>query len=203
MLKKLGWNPQPEMLSLLCRLLREHHGVERFLPAPVRVGGINRGHIYKLLDMMDLRKGAEVGVAGGENAAEILDTIEGCELLCVDHWGTSWSKKLEGRARRRLGDYAGATIVKARSVEAAQQVEDGSLDFVYIDAAHDWDNVMLDLILWNRKVKAGGVIAGHDYDRGHKKGVVPAVDEFTRRHQIFEWFLTDQKREASFFWMKP
>ena len=83
------------------------------------------------------------------------------------------------------------------------RVLDGSLDFVYIDGAHDFDNVMLDLIVWSRKVKAGGIVAGHDYDRPHKRGVVPAVDTYTRMHGIHEWFLTDQKREASFIWMKP
>jgi hypothetical protein len=74
---------------------------------------------------------------------------------------------------------------------------------VYIDANHDFDSVMMDLILWSRKVRSGGIVAGHDYDRSHMKGVVPAVDAYTKAHGIQEWFITDQKREASFIWMKP
>ena len=203
MLKKLGWNPKPEMLSVLCRLLRKHYGLERFLPAPVRVKGLHRIDVYKLINWMGLKKGAEIGVAAGENAEVMLQTVEDCELLCVDHWGTSWSKKLEKRAYQRLAQYHDVTIHKASSMDAARAVPDKSLDFVYIDAAHDFDNVMLDLIVWSRKVKPGGIVAGHDYDRPHKRGVVPAVDTYTRVHGILEWFITDPKREASFLWMKP
>ena len=202
MIKKLGWNPEPEMLSLLCRLLRKHYGLERFLPAPVRVKGMHRGDVSKLISLMGLRKGAEIGVAAGEHAEYMLQHIEGCELLCVDHWGTSWSKKLEGPARKRLAPY-NAIIIKKTSIQASLDVPDGSLDFVYIDAAHDYDNVMLDLILWSRKVKRGGIVSGHDYDRSHRTGVVPAVNDYVRAHRITEFFITDQKREASFMWMKP
>jgi predicted O-methyltransferase YrrM len=151
---------------------------------------------------MGLRKGAEIGVAGGVHSESLLQNIEGCELLCVDHWGTSWSKKLESEARARLAPY-NATLVKASSMEAARDVADGSLDFVYIDAAHDFDHVMEDLITWSRKVKPGGIVSGHDYDRGHRRGVIPAVNAYTRAHNIREWFLTDPPHEASFIWMKP
>lgn len=202
MLKKLGWNPQPEMLSMLCRLLREHYGLTRFLPAPVRVKELHRIDVAKIINLMGLRKGAEIGVAGGHFSEILCQNITDCELLCVDFWGTSWSKKLEHPARRRLGAY-NTTLIKAKSVEAAASVPDGSLDFVYIDAAHDFDNVMLDLITWSKKVRGGGIVAGHDYDRPHRKGVVPAVNAYTKQHRISEWFLTDQKREASFIWMKP
>jgi glycosyltransferase involved in cell wall biosynthesis/predicted O-methyltransferase YrrM len=202
MLGKLGWHPEPEMLSILCRLLREHYGLTRFLPAPVRVKGLHRVDVSKLIGLMGLRKGAEIGVAGGQHSELMLQTIPDCELLCVDTWGTSWSKKLERPARKRLEPY-GATIVKAESVDAARSVPDESLDFVYIDADHTFDHCMEDLIAWGRKVRSGGIVAGHDYDRPHKKGVVPAVDAYTKAHRIQEWFLTDQKREASYMWVKP
>jgi glycosyltransferase involved in cell wall biosynthesis/predicted O-methyltransferase YrrM len=202
MLKKLGWNPQPELLSPLCRLMREHYGLTRFIPAPTRVKDLHRVDVAKLICMMGLRKGAEIGVAAGVHSEILCQQIENCELLCVDFWGTSWSKKLEGTARRRLAPY-NAKLVKATSMEAARDVAPGSLDFVYIDANHDFDQVMEDLITWSRKVRPGGIVAGHDYDRGHLRGVVMAVDFYTRAHSIEEWFLTDQKREASFIWMKP
>jgi predicted O-methyltransferase YrrM/glycosyltransferase involved in cell wall biosynthesis len=203
MLKKLGWTPPMSAdPSMLCRLLREHFGIDRFTPGPVRVTGMQRVDVSRIIGLMGLRKGAEVGVAGGVHSEVMLQNIPDCELLCVDSWDTSWSRKLEGGARARLAPY-NATIVKAHSVEAALQVPDGSLDFVYIDAAHDFDNVLLDLILWSRKVKQGGVVAGHDYDRPHKRGVVPAVDAYTKQHGIAEWFLTDQERETSFMWLRP
>jgi hypothetical protein len=49
------------------------------------------------------------------------------------------------------------------SIEAAETYLDNSLDFVFIDAAHDYDSVKQDIISWLPKVKKGGIISGHDY----------------------------------------
>jgi hypothetical protein len=37
------------------------------------------------------------------------------------------------------------------------------LDFVYLDGAHDRDNVLIDVLLWKKKIKLGGFLSGHDY----------------------------------------
>ncbi len=203
MLKKIGWHPAPEMTSLLCRLLREHYGLTRFLPAPMRVPGFMRGDVSRIIGLMGFKKGAEIGVQKGLHSEQMLQAIPDCELLCVDDWKIWWSRREEQGARERLAPY-NATIVKGLSVDAAKDVPDGSLDFVYIDAAHDFDNVMLDLILWSRKVKHGGIVSGHDYDRAHSRvgGLVKAVNAYTIAHRITEWFLTDEKKMTSFIWMK-
>lgn len=57
-----------------------------------------------------------------------------------------------------------------------------SLDFVFIDAAHDYDNVLRDIISWYGKVKNGGVIAGHDYENA--LAVKQAVDDFFGEKKI-------------------
>jgi FkbM family methyltransferase len=49
------------------------------------------------------------------------------------------------------------------SAESAAEFADGSLDFVFIDAAHDYDSVVKDLAAWHRKLKPDGIWAGHDY----------------------------------------
>jgi len=49
------------------------------------------------------------------------------------------------------------------SLEAAEQFEDNSLDFVHIDASHDYENVLADIRAWYPKVKPGGFITGDDY----------------------------------------
>lgn len=52
-------------------------------------------------------------------------------------------------------------------------------DLVFIDALHDYEHVMQDISLWWPKVRAGGVLAGHDFN--HKwPGVERAVaDHFS------------------------
>lgn len=66
--------------------------------------------------------------------------------------------------------------VKLASLEAAKLYEDRSLDFVYIDANHEYESIRDDIEAWLPKVKIGGYIGGHDYVRG-KYGVYRAVDE--------------------------
>lgn len=56
-------------------------------------------------------------------------------------------------------------------------IEDGSVDFLFIDASHDYQSVRRDLRLWTPKVRPGGIAAGHDYHPDWP-GVVQAVDEF-------------------------
>jgi hypothetical protein len=53
--------------------------------------------------------------------------------------------------------------IRMTSVEAASLYEDNSLNFVFIDGAHDYDSVMADIAAWFPKVKSGGVISGHDF----------------------------------------
>lgn len=67
------------------------------------------------------------------------------------------------------------TDIKSNSWEAAEQFEDHSLDFVYIDADHKYDSVKRDIIAWLPKVKNGGIISGHDYYNADD--VKKAVDE--------------------------
>jgi hypothetical protein len=56
------------------------------------------------------------------------------------------------------------------------------MDFVYIDARHDYESVKEDLHAWFDKVRPGGILAGHDYADGilvqGDFGVKTAVDEF-------------------------
>jgi predicted O-methyltransferase YrrM len=68
--------------------------------------------------------------------------------------------------------------IRMHSLNAVDLYDDNSLDFVFIDAAHDYENVIKDIRAWYPKVKTGGLFAGHDYDPSWH-GVVKAVDEFT------------------------
>jgi hypothetical protein len=109
---------------------------------------------------------------------------------------------LEERFRENTKDYVDKLCVYVDYSQTRLRQMTDELDFVYIDGNHCFDFVMQDLIEWNKKVRKGGVISGHDYYRFKGAGVVNAVDAYTVAHQIHEWFLDDQ-RETSFFWAKP
>jgi predicted O-methyltransferase YrrM len=55
------------------------------------------------------------------------------------------------------------TIHQGDSAESASDFADASLDFIFIDAAHDYDSVVKDLAAWWPKLKTNGIFAGHDY----------------------------------------
>ena len=64
--------------------------------------------------------------------------------------------------------------VRMPSVDAAATYADNSLDWVFIDAEHDYESVKKDIIAWYPKVKIGGMIGGHDF---HYQSVIDAVSE--------------------------
>jgi len=55
------------------------------------------------------------------------------------------------------------TAIKMTSIEAAKKYDDNSLDFVFIDADHEYNSVREDIAAWLPKIKIGGIISGHDY----------------------------------------
>lgn len=64
-------------------------------------------------------------------------------------------------------DFAGkqSNIIKNKgfSIDKAKEFKDKTLDFVYIDAAHDYDSVIEDIDAWLPKLKSSGWIGGHDF----------------------------------------
>ena len=81
--------------------------------------------------------------------------------------------------------------VKALSWDGAAFYKDNSLDFVFIDAAHDYESVKKDINAWYPKVKKEGIIGGHDYT--WCDDVRRAVNEFFKNKTIYEsegcWFV--------------
>ena len=73
--------------------------------------------------------------------------------------------------------------IRKPSLEAVHLYVDNSLDFVFIDAAHDYENVTKDIEAWFPKVKTNtGIISGHDYAWGPE--VKKAVDDFFQPREL-------------------
>lgn len=49
------------------------------------------------------------------------------------------------------------------SLEAVSKFQNESIDFVFIDGSHEYQDIKDDINAWLPKVKRGGVLAGHDY----------------------------------------
>lgn len=76
-----------------------------------------------------------------------------------------------------------AIMHEGESVEMAKHFDDNSLDAVYIDAGHTYEEVVMDLVAWIPKVKPGGVICGDDYGIDFP-GVTAAVNEMFGKDKV-------------------
>jgi cephalosporin hydroxylase len=70
------------------------------------------------------------------------------------------------------------TIIAGESTRAAEMFADGSLEFVMLDDDHEYDSVLAGLQCWEKKIRKGGRIAGHDYGNRDFPGVAAAVDYY-------------------------
>ena len=163
----------------------------------------SREMIYDLFNELSYTVGAEIGVAAGKNALEILKRNPTMKLYLIDPWNRYSRSITESRAEKRLANARAilseynAVFIRMTSMDGVKEFADRSLDFVYIDGLHDFDNVMLDLIHWTRKVKVGGIISGHDYFPLQRGGVIKAVDAYCSAHGISGPFLVRENEHAT------
>jgi hypothetical protein len=140
--------------------------------------------------------GAEIGVWRGYLTAAMLQA--GLKMYAIDPWSPYSElmnqQKLDyefSRTQRRLRDYPNATIIRKSSMEALADIQDGSLDFVYIDGNHEFRYVAEDIYEWAKKVRVGGMVAGHDYYNSQTRmihvGVV--VHAYVGLYGIRNWWV--------------
>lgn len=123
---------------------------------------------------------AEIGCYSGESTFQFAKKFK--RIYAIDPWITDNGfftdmHIVEKTFDDRMNVYDNVIKIKDIGNNAVRMFEDRSLDFVYIDALHDYFNVKNDIITWLPKVKIGGYIGGHDHDPNVYPGVVNAVKE--------------------------
>lgn len=118
--------------------------------------------------------GAEIGVFAGATSARLLRRDD-LTLFMVDTWepfiadniliASKEEQEKNLTAAIAETDYAKSRrhIMRMPSSVAAGMVEDGVLDFVFIDGDHSYRAVSADISAWLPKLKKGGILCGHDY----------------------------------------
>jgi hypothetical protein len=198
---------------------------------PTWISGTNRADLPKLFKELGFKKGVEIGVSWGKNIVDYCK--EGLEIYGVDPWDADTDEdkfrkiiSIEGKygrtiegvyqlAQERTKDYPNCKLMKMTSMEALDHFPDRSLDFVYIDGNHSFGHIAMDLMKWNRKVKRGGVIAGHDYFSHDQKtqrtyrAIGNIVDAFAKSYDFKKWYVLGSKikkqeedNELSFLFIK-
>jgi len=140
--------------------------------------------------------GAEVGSHTGWYSCEILKRKQVAMLFVVDSFLPWHAHTLGNKVLNQWLCRIAAGLMMARfkpwryrricalSWNGSRDIPDGSLDFVYLDAGHDYDSVKRDIAAWWPKVKPGGIFAGNDYFSGCP-GVIQAVNEFAAANNLW------------------
>jgi hypothetical protein len=133
--------------------------------------------------------GAEIGVWRGDNALDILQTLDVKTLFLIDPYlpyidndGLRVPLPDLKVAKRRLSRFADKIEWVLKSSSEAANLLPSSLDFVYIDGNHSYDFVKDDVEVYFPKLVQGGVLGGHDFSSDYQ-GVMLAVTDFVKERQ--------------------
>jgi len=129
-------------------------------------------------------RGAEVGVYKGETSHMLLSRFPALNLYAVDCWEPSPFKlgrnqfsamaqqqnrpevfaAWEREARTNTA-FAGerCQVLKGDFRKMAAKIPSQSLDFVFLDASHSYQDTMEQILWYLPKVRIGGLVTGHDY----------------------------------------
>lgn len=148
--------------------------------------------------------GAWKGKSSAFLATEIANSGKPIKLYVVDAWdgrghtnpdGTTeyneWQEDIDAGLHKMFTenlqpvvDYY--TAVKKDTVEAADDFENETVDFLWIDTTQDYDMVSAEIQAWIPKIKTGGYMGGHDFIAG-AESIGRAVKE------TFQHYRTDNQ----------
>lgn len=157
------------------------------------------GIVSKVINENNFKCCAEVGIGYGFHAKEILTNTNIEKLYLVDPY-VSYSndgfpldvikffgnfQNLANNVKHNLEPYNNRyTWFRQPSVTIKNdQISDGSLDLVFIDADHSYKAVKQDLAHWYKKIRSGGWLMGDDYNSCHPS-TTKAVDEFANNNNL-------------------
>ena len=147
----------------------------------------------KTMNKKDL-VGAEIGVLNGENAKNILQSLNIKKLYLIDPYEVHDEyleikapvfSTIKARAEKNTEPFKDKIIwIKKKSADVEDEIKE-PLNFVYIDGNHTYKNCLQDIKKYWPKILRGGVIGGHDYyNMNSAREVKKAVDEFAEKNKL-------------------
>lgn len=136
-----------------------------------------REMIANILEEEKFEVGAELGVQKGIYAEHNLKIWKSCKrYYLVDAWAhqenyhdaanvnNAVHNEFYQETKRRMAPFGNVPqFLRMYTSDAVKEIADNSLDFLYVDARHDYCGTLADLEDYYPKMKSGSIIAGHDY----------------------------------------
>lgn len=185
--------------------IAKRFNLELTKPNPILIPGSRWHELGHLLNDLGCKKAVELGVYKGKFTVALAKRAPNMKIYGVDAWSyydgyddyTKYDIENEAQKEtiRKTQDKPSVQLIKGWSTDVVKQFEDNSLDYIFIDANHQFEFVVEDLKAWVPKVKEGGIVMGHDYFHMSKLnfGVVPAVNGWVETHHIKHLFLWNDK----------
>lgn len=200
-------------------------GINQLRGSPAIIPDCGRDDLPQFFIDMGYKVGVEIGTLRGEYTEKLCQP--GLKIYTVDPYQNYRNYRRHHReepydvmytmAMNRLSLYD-CTIIKKTSMDAVEGFDDESIDFVYIDGNHVIRYVVEDIYEWNRKLKSGGTMSGHDYGRNVRSPysfqalhVIPALNAMIDVLGIKNWYILGEHKPPegehrdkwrSWFWIK-
>jgi len=132
-------------------------------------------------------KAIEIGAYSGEGTVVLAKYF--IEVLAIDPWLNGYDindrasqqcpmKFVFDAFQERTKGLSNVMFSRGKSLDALEFVEDESCDLIYIDGDHRYEGVLADLNGWKPKLRAGGIMAGHDWSfKAVQKALVEVFED--------------------------
>lgn len=174
--------------EFVCELVK-YFGAKRVAEVGVWKGQLSRMLLTRcqldyllMIDPLEMQRNLFQSRSQGPHPSMMQDGIYNCRM----GEETLTQEQLDELHRHLVNsfqrDFPGKSeFIRLPSVEASKKVPDGSLDLIFIDAIHLYEDVLEDIAAWLPKLKPDGILAGDDYTPAFQ-GVIDAVNEtFTEK----------------------
>lgn len=150
--------------------------------------------------------GCEIGVCYGISMAYTLDTVPNIsKIYAIDPYtgydaGFDLSTTKQYFLEKMTGDKMSKVVfLEKTSDDAAADIPDNSLDYVFIDGLHTHEQALQDCRNYWNKVKIGGIFSGHDWPMS---AVQNAVNDFMNEMSIPAEKLKITPNNGIWYWIK-
>lgn len=136
--------------------------------------------ISGFMTQLGLKTFVELGCKEGRTTGHILKTVPDSRVIAIDPWcampqqkgvqgGETYEEwdfaKIEAEFWANVGENKDrCTMLRMTSEEAAKKLAGQQFDCIFIDAAHDYENVKIDIRRWWPFVREGGCFVMHDFN---------------------------------------
>ncbi|MDX1971661.1 MAG: class I SAM-dependent methyltransferase [Candidatus Sumerlaeia bacterium] len=143
-------------------------------------------HLKMGMEMMQHSGGCivELGCFRGVTTSKLAE-LTSKSLYAVDPFiGYGGSEEDYALFLQRTKGFANVRHLRKTSGQAAREWDGPEVDLVFIDALHDYDNTLHDILAWREHVTPGGLLAMHDTDNTRFAGTRRAVYEVSKTMEL-------------------